>query len=81
MNVADLQARLARSLEKARGERGLSQDKLAEMFGPTMRRNEINAMEHGLRRITEVSLVRFINLLDHDPSWWFTDHRNGDRPE
>jgi transcriptional regulator with XRE-family HTH domain len=77
LNVADVTARIARSIHKARKECGLSQDELGDSMQPPQRRNEISAWENGRRRPSEEHLLQLADILGRDISWFYIDH-NGE---
>lgn len=76
LNAADITARLSHSLYTARNEAGLSQERLAGDTG--VRPDQIGRWENGRVRISERTLLRFMNFFPYDISWWYASHHNGD---
>jgi transcriptional regulator with XRE-family HTH domain len=77
LNSADVTSRLSHSLALAREQRGLSQERVAELLnarGAPARRNEIRRWEHGQHRPSERNLLVLVDVLGHDLSWWYARH-------
>lgn len=77
MTVADMTARIARNLARARGAAGLTQDQAAQLLDPPVRPNEISRWEHGYVRPREPRLLEIAALYRVDPGWLYLDHANG----
>jgi transcriptional regulator with XRE-family HTH domain len=79
MNVADVTARVARNVQRARIERGLTQEQIGERMDPPVARNWVGMWERGSRRPNEFHLLQIAEILQRDIGWFYAEH-NGASP-